>query len=211
MSKKMAVFDLDGTLNRTDLYAVEAYRITLRQVGVKGFTDREILEQFGESPKDIEAFFLKNCGSAIHEEYRKKVEENQFRLMRQLGRAFDGTEEMLQKLHEKGVSIAICSNAVLSHIQAVLGSIHLDQYIDEIQPLREEQSKAEILEHLLERTKPLNACMVGDRIFDKQAARANRIPFIGCLYGFKKEEVLDADYTARDPSEVYDRIVKLIC
>ena len=52
--------------------------------------------------------------------------------------------------------------------------------------------------------------MVGDRIFDIQAARANGIPFIGCEYGYAPEEIQDADVVVREAAEIYGAVETLI-
>ena len=40
---RLVVFDMDGTLNKTEVYAVEAYRKTLRDLGAGEFSGEEIL------------------------------------------------------------------------------------------------------------------------------------------------------------------------
>jgi len=41
---RLVVFDLDGTLNKTDEYGVEVYQKTLGQLGIHRFTPEEILQ-----------------------------------------------------------------------------------------------------------------------------------------------------------------------
>ena len=38
---KLVVFDVDGTLNQTERYAIAAYRKALEELGRGGFTDEE--------------------------------------------------------------------------------------------------------------------------------------------------------------------------
>ena len=53
--------------------------------------------------------------------------------------------------------------------------------------------------------------MVGDRSYDKEAARYNQIPFVGCKYGYgKPEELSDCKYsveTALELSRIIDEII----
>ena len=44
--------------------------------------------------------------------------------------------------------------------------------------------------------------MVGDTIFDLEAARKNDLPFIGCLYGFRPAEMAAADRKVAAVSEI---------
>ena len=38
-SKVVVIFDVDGTINQTEVYAVKAYRKALEEVGKTGFSD----------------------------------------------------------------------------------------------------------------------------------------------------------------------------
>lgn len=206
---KLAVFDVDGTLNETERYAVKAYRKTLLEVGRPDIPDAQIIGLFGASPQQIEEKLLYGCGKTVRDTFARLIVQNESELMREFGRPFAGTESMLRELHARGIQTAVCSNATLEHIREVLSAIRLTGIVDYIQPL-EGGGKADSLRRLLERVRPARACMVGDRLFDKEAARENRIPFIGCLYGYGREEILDADFLASSPQEVLQGIVKLI-
>ena len=98
---------------------------------------------------------------------------------------------------------AVCSNSSVRYISAVLKAIRLDALIDEIQPLDpDSRGKDESLARLLERVQPRKALMVGDTIFDLEAARKNDLPFIGCLYGFRPAEMAAADRKVAAVSEI---------
>ena len=75
----------------------------------------------------------------------------------------------------------------------------------------EKNNKKYSLEELLLREKPELAVMVGDRSYDKEAARYNQIPFVGCKYGYgKPEELSDCKYsveTALELSRIIDEII----
>ncbi|MEG0693523.1 MAG: HAD family hydrolase, partial [Oscillospiraceae bacterium] len=109
-----------------------------------------------------------------------------------------------------GYLIAVCSNASERYIRMVLNALNIIDKIDYIQPLLPDLIKDDTLRLLLTREKPEKAVMVGDRVFDKNAARANNIPFIGCMYGFENSEVSDADIAIKTPSEINDAVKMLI-
>jgi phosphoglycolate phosphatase len=207
---KLVVFDLDGTLNQTDCYAIKAYQLTFQQIGITSISAQDIIAQIGARPEDTVHDLLPGCDESTQAAYFRYLQQNEFEMMKKYGRAFDGTEEMLSKLRTHGYQIAICSNASLLHIEEVLNAIHIRHFIDLIQPLVNGMMKSDILRLLLEKTKPGKSCMVGDRIYDKNAARSNHIPFIGCLYGYNRDEVSDADIAVNAPTEVFDAVVGLL-
>ncbi len=56
--KKLIVFDVDGTLNMTEEYAIPAYKMILDKMGVQGFTDETLRERIGAVfADDIRYFF----------------------------------------------------------------------------------------------------------------------------------------------------------
>ena len=52
--------------------------------------------------------------------------------------------------------------------------------------------------------------MIGDRVYDKEAARENSLPFIGCAYGYNAPEISDADRVANHASELFELVQELI-
>ena len=114
-------------------------------------------------------------------------------------------------LKEKGYKLAICSNASKWELDVILRKLEVNDYFDVIQGVTEKNNKKYSLEELLLREKPELAVMVGDRSYDKEAARYNQIPFVGCKYGYgKPEELSDCKYsveTALELSGIIDEII----
>ena len=54
-----------------------------------------------------------------------------------------------------------------------------------------------------------DAVMVGDRHFDRTAARENGVPFVGCLYGLFPAEVTGADAEVKSAGELPEAIERL--
>ena len=55
---KLVVFDVDGTLNQTERYAIAAYRKALEELGRDGFTDEELKQRIGAPfSEDLKFFF----------------------------------------------------------------------------------------------------------------------------------------------------------
>lgn len=211
--KRLVVFDLDGTLNRTELYTIPANRKTLEAFGItsKQISDEQILSQVGASFYDAIHYFLgEDVSPEDVEKYKTLNTEYENEFMQTNSAFYDGVDVALQTLKEQGFELAVCSNASERYIKLVLNTLGLNEYIDHIQPLLPNMTKVDTLGLLLERVSPDKAVMVGDRYFDKDASRGNNLPFIGCKYGFCSAEVADADIAVDSPTEFVDAVNKLI-
>lgn len=207
--RRYVIFDIDGTLNQTALYALDAYKEALKKWGRKA-SDEEIISCIGLSPAGIIEKLFGNLEGEELRAWQKDIKEYEFERMEQNAAAFPGIIESLQKLEGQGYGLAICSNAFPEHIEHVLEAIHVREYFSEIGSLKLGTDKCEVLAALLEKLDCEAACMVGDRKFDIMAARANEIPVIGCGYGYAPEEIQDADRIAGHGSEIFDAVSALI-
>lgn len=206
--KKFLIFDIDGTLNQTDLYAVEAYQKAMKKRG-RDLKREEVIACIGLSPTMITQRLFGSLTDEEYVEWRKDIEDIEFDLMRVHASAFKGIKETLVSLKEKGYGLAICSNAFSDHIEHVLEAIGLCHYFDKIGSLEMGKTKSEVLENLLKKINPAKACMVGDRKFDVQAAKDNQIPIIGCAYGYAPEEIVEATVVVQTPVEILNAVKKI--
>lgn len=208
--KKLVVFDLDGTLNRTELYAVPAHKKALAELNIHDKSDELILSTFGARGEDCVHLLINTPDKDAATAYIKKVSQYESEFITQFAGEFEGTSQMLDLLKQDGYLTAVCSNASERYIRMVLSALNLLDKIDFIQPLLPNLIKDDTLRLLLEREPHSKAVMVGDRVFDKNAAKANDIPFIGCMYGFDNSEVADADVAVTFPCEINAAVKKLI-
>lgn len=206
----LVVFDLDGTINQTELYAVEATRKALSDLGASDIQDDQIRSLFGACPADYVKIYFPNGDESVFNQFLKLETFYENELMDQYARAFDGVEESIRSLRKDGYQIAVCSNSSTRYISRVLHTLNLFELIDEIQPLLPGMTKKETLRLLLERLSPTKSIMIGDRIYDKEAAWENHIPFIGCIYGYNSQEVSDADFCVSHGKEIYHAVLSLI-
>lgn len=206
---KYAIFDIDGTLNQTALYALEAYQRALKKRGRKA-EEAEIISCIGLSPAGIiEKLFGSLSGEELAD-WRKDIRDYEFQLMEEHAAAFPGVKESLDKLLKAGYQLAICSNAFPEHIEHVLEMIRLKDYFPVIGSLKMGSSKAEVLGTLLTQLGCEAACLVGDRKFDIDAARQNQIPVVGCAYGYAPEEIQSADRVIGHGGEIAEAVMALI-
>ena len=199
ISEKLVIFDLDGTLNRTELFAVEVHRMVQAEFGWPSQTPEEIISTFGAPAKECLDALLPGADEETKQRYNKRASEVEYEYIH-LADFYTGVPEMLDSLHEMGFGTAVCSNASYRYISMVLEAIGIMDKIDFIQPLEKGMTnKGQSLCVLLQGICPSFAVMVGDTAFDMEAANANNIPFIGCTYGFRPQEMEQASFAVDSP------------
>lgn len=206
----LVVFDLDGTLNRTDLYAVDAHAQARQELHYPPLDTAFLISTFGGRSNDYIKVLLPGASEQAQQAYLARVAELELEYMKKSSAPFDGVPEMLDKLHQAGCTLAICSNSSSRYIESVLQAIGIRSRIDEIQPLQPGMTKVETLGLLLNRLRPSHAVMVGDRFFDLEAARKNKLPFVGCRFGYCASEIMNADLVAGTPEQVGSHVLTLL-
>ncbi|WP_085833165.1 HAD family hydrolase [Clostridium merdae] len=208
--EKLIVFDLDGTLHRTEVFAVKIHQLVQEEFGYPVQSSEFIQSTFGMPSQEYLPALLPGSNEEIQRNYVQRVVELENDYL-YLAEAYSGSAEMLERLRADGWVTAVCSNSSTRYISSVLKAIGLDELIDEIQPLEADlHSKDESLARLLARLQPKKALMVGDTIFDLDAARKNNLPFIGCLYGFRPAEMATADRKVENAGEIFAAAQELL-
>lgn len=207
--KKGVIFDIDGTLNRTVLYAVEAYQTALAKGGIM-VSEKDVLPIIGQTPDAIVKHFFGTVSQDEEDMWAKEIEANELVLIPTRAKPFDGVPEMLTELQHQGYCLMICSNAYPGHIESVLSALKLRHYFEQIGSSQVGNDKTEVIANLLIYSGCGAACMVGDRIFDVKAAHNNHIPVIGCTYGYAPWELQDADCTVSNSNEIPGAVQALL-
>lgn len=208
---KLVAFDLDGTLNMTHTYAVAAYQEALKELGAGPVAESVIRSRFGAPFRDDSLFFLGDDSEETFRRFYRAVERHWTPLMRERAQTYPGVPEMLGELKEQGYVLAVCSNAKEEELEDVLGVLSIREYFDYIQGLTSRQDKADSLGVLIERAGADWCCMVGDRFYDREAAKANETAFIGCSYGYGgSDEFGDGDLLAEDSVEIPGLLKRLV-
>ena len=210
MTRKLVVFDLDGTLNKTECFAFPAIKKALEDYEASDIPDQWIYESFGAKDEDTSKLFFGNRAEEIGEAFWERVDMYTKEMFYQNMEAYKGAEDLLCRLRQRGYMLAICSNAEREYIEMVLKNLKIRHLLDEIEPAAKGEHKEETLGRLMKRVHPYKAVMVGDRFYDSEAAKANNISFIGCLYGYGKEEMMKEVYKVDKPEELYKYIVHIL-
>lgn len=208
-SAKLIVFDLDGTLNRTDLFSVECHKTAMTEFGLPVKTREEICATYGMRAKEFVKILTGIEDPVLARKYLDRVSALEPEMLKKYGKAFDGTAELLSALKKQHILTAVCSNASYRYISLVLKELKLFDSIDFIQPLGKNQTKIDTLRVLLRHTHPEQAVMVGDTLFDITAGRENGLKTVGCLYGYRPDEARQADFHINKPLELIDLLPEL--
>lgn len=185
---KAVIFDVDGTLvDSVDLHAV-AWQEALRHFG-HNVTFEQVRTQIGKGGDQLISVFL---AESEQKDHGKKMEEWRSELFKSkyqpLVRPFSAVPELLQRVREGGLKVAVASSAKANELEAYL----------EIARVRNLVSVA-ISSDDADRSKPApdmyevtlkKLCMessdviaVGDTPYDAEAAGRAGIPAIGFLSG----------------------------
>jgi phosphoglycolate phosphatase len=125
-----------------------------------------------------------------------------------IGKTYDGIDDLLRFLVARGFELAICSNGSAPYVELVLESCGIIKYFRYIKSRQDHISKSEQVRQLLKESRSTRSIMVGDRKFDFQAARENDVPFIGAAYGYGKDEIAEADFIAESPAAIKGNIMR---
>ncbi|MBR2756101.1 MAG: HAD family hydrolase [Lachnospiraceae bacterium] len=186
-------FDLDGTLTdsapgiiHSVQYALKKYGIEAEENDLHSFIGPPLVHSFQERfgfdhDKALEAV-------TYYREYFTAggMFENS---------VYPGVEEMLQKLKEDGLVLAVATSKPELFSKQILEHFALTRYFDFIGGAAMDESRAtkvEVLSYALQELQvdPAKAVMIGDRENDIEAASLLGTESIGVLYGYGSQEEL---------------------
>ena len=201
-------FDLDGTLTdsapgiiHSVQYALKKYGIEAEENDLRSFIGPPLVHSFQERfgfdhDKALEAV-------TFYREYFTAggMFENS---------VYQGVEEMLQKLKEDGLVLAVATSKPELFSKQILEHFALTRYFDFIGGAAMDESRAtkvEVLSYALQELQvdPAKAVMIGDRENDIEAASLLGTESIGVLYGYGSKEELSnagANFFADTPKDI---------
>lgn len=208
-SIKTVIFDLDGTLFRTETVDIVAINKALVLNGLERKSDAEILDCIGLTMHEmsVRAGIL---DKAVESKIGNDVIRFELEEIARSGMMYDGAPALIRYLKAKGFTLCICSNGEMEYVFGVLEKFGLVEYFDEIWPQRDGYSKTRAVACLTEKHARNGFIMVGDRDSDIIAGRENGGITIGMLHGFGGNEPFMADFTAGSIEELKN-VIHAIC
>lgn len=196
------VIDIDGTLLDSNYHHCLAWSRAFRAQGVSvpvaaihralGMGgDRLVAHVAGQDVEDAH-------GDAIRERW-----EQEYDAMIEETRLFDGSRDLLRRCREAGLKVALASSAIPRHAQHALALLDAEALSDgwtTSEDAAESKPAPDLLDEALRRVGGTRAVMVGDAVWDVEAAAQRDIPTLGLLSGgVSRAELLAAGAVA-----VYD-------
>ncbi len=189
------VLDIDGTLLDSNYHHVLAWSRAFEQVGVTvplwrihraiGMGgDRLVGSVAGD---EVEREHGDEVRDRWKKEYDGLIDET---------RLLPGARELLDRLQERGLAVALASSSIPEHAQHAFELLDADRLADTATTSEDaEESKPDpgLVEEALSRLEGGSACVVGDSVYDVEAAQRAGVPAYGVLTGgYGRAELEDA-------------------
>ena len=210
---KCCIFDLDGTLLYTLTTITHYVNLVLTRHGIRNITEEQCRIFIGDGARQLISRSLMAAGiddsemtESILNEYNGEYNKN----TNYLTRAYDGIDELLSSLGERGVKLAVLSNKPDTTTGLVVREIFSDAF-DKIYgaraggPLKPAPDALINLIGELSLT-PSEVMYIGDTGVDMQCARAAGVAVaVGVAWGYRSVEELlktGADIIADAPANI---------
>lgn len=194
-TKKVIMFDLDGTLSDPKDGILRSVDYALNQMGIQR-EGEELLSFIGpplqDSFKDHFSFTENEVHTAISH-YRERYQA----LGKYENTLYPDVELMLNTLKEVGYRLAVATSKPTVFANDILAHFKLETYFDcvvgsELDGTRSD--KGEVISYALSllQVKPEDVVMIGDRVHDIAGAQTCGVDSIAVSYGYGSEEELAA-------------------
>lgn len=207
------IFDMDGTLFQTDkileLALVDAFdrlrKLNLWDAGTPIDKYREIMGV--PLPKVWEELLPQHSGEvrkAANEFFHERLIWN---IQNGNGALYPNVEEVFKYITDNGHKIYIASNGLTAYLAAITKFYRLDRWVTETFSIEQVSSldKGELVRSIMEKYHIQDGAVIGDRLSDINAAKANKLTAIGCRFDFAQEsELAQADFVIEDLAELMD-------
>ncbi|WP_456274506.1 HAD hydrolase-like protein [Bacillus sp. AK031] len=212
MSRQAVIFDMDGTLFKTDKVLIAALEKTF--ACLRGLNQWE-----GEAPVEQ---YLKIMGVPLPEVWQNLLPMHEQQLHDKVNRIFhihlfreirSGNGELYPNVLShletmaKDYRLFIASNGLHSYLLEIINHFKLTDYFQGVYSIEACPSgkKGDLVAMIIDDHHLSSAIMVGDRSSDILAGKQNNLYTVGCSWGFAAEGELDeADVVMKSFVEIED-------
>lgn len=212
------IFDYDGTIHNSMKTYAPAFRTTMKWLEHEGYAehkeykDEEISCWLGFNSTDMWSQFMPQLPADIKEQARKMLGEDMARRVDAgEGELYEGTEQTLKTLKDKGYRLIFLSNCRVHYLERHRRVFGLGRFFDAFYCCEEYDfiPKYEIFKKISPKHDG-EFIVIGDRFHDIETAVKNGLRSIGCAYGFgSRQELESADIIVDSIYELPDAVDKL--
>lgn len=211
--QKAIIFDMDGTLFRTETIlerALDEAFERLRNEGQwKGATPIDTYRNIMGVPLPVVwETLLPHHETAVREAtdayFLTRLVEN---IKSGNGALYPGVTELLEQLSAMGYTIFIASNGLIPYLEAIVSHYGLHDWITSTYSIEHIKTldKSDLVAHIVTTYNIQDGFVVGDRLSDILAAKANGLVAIGCRFDFSQDDELrQADHIIDGLAEIPD-------
>lgn len=205
---KVVIFDVDGTLFDTKAGIIKTFNYVLERFDKNEITENEESRFIGPSVRQsfINLVGLDEKDAEIATRMYRKIYVEKFVTSAIL---YDGVDETLQTLLNKGFKLCIATMKTASQVKALLANLLDESYFEIIKTAKEDGSLSK--EQMLLEIRGLYGdsvqyYMVGDTIGDYNASVKAKMDFVAALYGYGELEKDEYVYYVNDFREISEII-----
>lgn len=186
--KKGIIFDMDGTLWDSAQNVAVSWNLAIERAGYRRepLTTEDIQGVMGRTMDAIADALFSNLGKEERMELLNVCCQAENEYLREHGGVlYDGVEETLRRLKERGYHLSIVSNCQSGYIEAFLDHYHLWDYIADTECYGNNLcQKGDNIRLVVKRNQLERAVYVGDIQGDYDASCKAGVAFIHAAYGF---------------------------
>jgi HAD superfamily hydrolase (TIGR01549 family) len=187
------VLDVDGTLLDSNYHHTLAWARAFEHVGVTVPLWR-IHRTIGMGGDKLVAAAAgdeveREHGDAVRERWEQEYDE-----IIEETRLLPGAKELLVALSERGVDVALASSSIPKHARYAFDLLDADDLAataTTAEDAEESKPDPELIQEALDRLAARSACVIGDSVWDVEAARRAGLPAYGVLTGGTSRDELE--------------------
>ena len=208
----LLVFDLDGTLFKTESVTIPAVTATFQRHGLTPPEDRAIMAFFGRPWADFHEWLRGRGGDDVAATMGREIDRLEMALISEVGEWYPGAREAIRELRGWAEHMVICSNGTPEYVRCVLEVHAVGRLFDAVRwRLSQADTKSLMVGEILKRWDGRPAVVIGDREDDIRAAHDNGLMGVGASYGYGVAgELAEADALASSASELPSVLARLL-
>lgn len=209
------VLDIDGTLLDSTYHHTIAWQRALRQYGYAVPCAR-IHRQIGLGGDRLVAAAAGDDAEQLHGDEIRSAWEKEYDEMLDEPALLPGARELVDALRERGVHVVLASSAIPRHAERAFRLLDAEHSVEAATTADDaERSKPapDLLEAAIARVGGTSSVLVGDSVWDVEAARRAGIPTVAVLSGGVPEQVLreaGAAWVFDDPAHLLAHLDQVI-